>query len=602
MKFELFENIFYDSTSDFTKVRQDSYLQEGKYPIIDQGQEFIGGYTNDEAIITHTKIPVILFGDHTKVFKLINFPFTIGADGVKVLSLKNENYSPSYFFHFFKTIKLVSKGYSRHFKYLKDKILPIPESIKYQTHIANILTQAETLIAQRKKSIALLDEYLKSSFLEMFGDPVRNEKGWRKVELQEIASIQGGLQVTTARQKNPIELPYLRVANVYRNNLNLDEIKTIRVTKEEQERVLLHNGDILVVEGHGNINEIGRCSIWNAQIKICLHQNHLIRVRVDKSKTTSTYVSHYINSPSGKQQMFKAGKTTSGLNTISSKVVKEIKILIPPISLQNQFAQIVQKTEALKVQYKASLEELQNVYGALSQKAFKGELVMPKVYTMDEPMLSVAAEPAIPYKEAAKNELSDDEMLQLYFMTINIAKHKGKKEEAYLAEVKMEKSCHLGEYNIPQLQFNRKPVKEKHGPVDFIRLNKLLAYAKTNDIFYYDKSASFEKYTEGNNFNSYFSKAMLAFRPFMKAVNNLLQVLFPLDTNTIDLYATTFAAWNNLLLLKKPTTVKDIAKEARWHELKKRFSDDDIKQAIGYLKENDLVPMGVGSIVKDKMK
>ena len=77
--------------------------------------------------------------------------------------------------------------------------------------------------------------------------------------------------------------------------------------------------------------------------------------------------------------MFKAGKTTSGLNTISSKNVKETTVLLPPLPLQNQFAAIVEKVETLKAKYTQSLTELENLYASLSQRAFKGELDLSKV-------------------------------------------------------------------------------------------------------------------------------------------------------------------------------------------------------------------------------
>ncbi len=260
--------------------------------------------------------------------------------------------------------------------YLESKI-PIPP-IDDQTRIATLLSKVESLIARRKKSIADLEKLLKSTFLEMFGDPVRNEMGWVVKKLGEISKVQGGLQVTSKRKSNPIEMPYLRVANVYRDLLVLDEIKTIRVTKSEIERVLLKKGDILIVEGHGNPNEIGRSAVWDGSIEKCLHQNHLIRVRLF-NEILPIYCSYYINSSAGRQQMFRAGKTTSGLNTISSGNVKDTLISIPPIIYQTQFAAIVEKVEALKEKYQDSLNDLETLYGALSQKAFKGELDLSRV-------------------------------------------------------------------------------------------------------------------------------------------------------------------------------------------------------------------------------
>ncbi|WP_169091430.1 restriction endonuclease subunit S [Paenibacillus sp. PL91] len=268
--------------------------------------------------------------------------------------------------------------------------IKIPQfDLSDQIRIATILTRAEVLIAKRKESIKALDELIKSTFLEMFGDLVRNEKGWENTKLGNISDIQGGLQVTTKRAINPIELPYLRVANVYRDLLDLREVKTIKVTEAEAKRVCLKKGDILVVEGHGNPKEIGRSAVWDGSINNCLHQNHLIRVRVDTNYVLPVFISNYINSSSGRKQMFKAGKTTSGLNTISSKNVKDTLVLLPPLPLQNQFTAIVEKVGDLKARYTLSLTELENLYGSLSQRAFKGELDLSKVPVVYETEVEV---------------------------------------------------------------------------------------------------------------------------------------------------------------------------------------------------------------------
>ena len=95
---------------------------------------------------------------------------------------------------------------------------------------------------------------------------------WKEVLLGEISEIQGGLQVTKRRNSLPVEVPYLRVANVYRNYLDLDEIKKIRLTERELKRTSLEKGDLLVVEGHGNPNEVGRVAMWDGSISPCVHQ------------------------------------------------------------------------------------------------------------------------------------------------------------------------------------------------------------------------------------------------------------------------------------------------------------------------------------------
>ncbi|MCB1776153.1 MAG: restriction endonuclease subunit S [Candidatus Competibacteraceae bacterium] len=265
-----------------------------------------------------------------------------------------------------------------------------------QIRIAHLLGKVEGLIAQRKQHLQQLDDLLKSVFLEMFGDPVRNERGWDIHPLGSIGDVQGGLQVTTKRNDYEMDAPYLRVANVYRDRLNLSEIKRIGVTPAELNRVRLKTGDLLIVEGHGNPEEVGRSAVWDGSIENCVHQNHLIRVRVDLSQMTPLYASFFINSPGGRQQMFRSGKTTSGLNTISSKNVKETMVAVPPLGFQNEFGAIVEKVEALKSRYQQSLTDLESLYGALSQQAFKGELdlsrvPMPDTQAQEEKV--VAAEP-----------------------------------------------------------------------------------------------------------------------------------------------------------------------------------------------------------------
>ncbi len=122
-----------------------------------------------------------------------------------------------------------------------------------------------------------------------------------------------------------------------------------------------------------------RAAVWDGLIENCVHQNHFIRVRVDSSQKMPLYASLFINSPGGWRQMFRTGKTTSGLNTISSKNVKGAMVAIPPFGFQIQFVAIVEKIEGIKSRYQQSITDLGKIYGALSQQAFKGELDFSRV-------------------------------------------------------------------------------------------------------------------------------------------------------------------------------------------------------------------------------
>jgi type I restriction enzyme S subunit len=256
--------------------------------------------------------------------------------------------------------------------YLKHARVP-PVEPREQRRIANILYRADAIRRKRKEAIALTGELLRSAFLEMFGDPVTNPKGWPVKLVGDVAEVAGGLQVTSARSENPIPLPYLRVANVYRDRLDLNEVKEIRVTPGERGRALLRPGDVLVVEGHGNADELGRAAVWNGEIADCTHQNHLIRVRGNAHCLMPAFLSACLNSSSGRAQMLKLGKTTSGLNTISTNNVRSVRVVIPPLALQGRFEEVVRRARDLSARMHQQRYD-EDLFNSLVARAFSGTL------------------------------------------------------------------------------------------------------------------------------------------------------------------------------------------------------------------------------------
>ena len=257
----------------------------------------------------------------------------------------------------------------------KLKLLPVPlPSLVEQKRIAGVLDTADALRHKRREALAELDILLQSTFLDMFGDPATNLKGWEMTTVGRIGSVQGGLQVTSKRRSLPIERPYLRVANVFRGYLDLNEVKTIRLTESEVLRTSLYCEDILIVEGHGNKAEIGRCARWDGSIDECVHQNHLIRLRCDRSKAAPIYVENFINSPGGRRGLIGTSRTTSGLNTISVSKVRRSEIQLPPLDLQHRFAAICEAIDQQKARQHAHLAELDTLFTSLQSRAFRGEL------------------------------------------------------------------------------------------------------------------------------------------------------------------------------------------------------------------------------------
>ena len=249
--------------------------------------------------------------------------------------------------------------------FVEDMRIALPP-LAEQRRIVEILDRAAAIQRLRRAAEEKAREIIPALFVDMFGDPATNPKGWPILKLEKVAEIQGGIQVSAKRSTLPVELPYLRVANVFRSRLDLSEIKTIRLTAAEALRARLMQGDIMVVEGHGNPKELGRAAIWDGSIKDCTHQNHLIRVRPNRQRILPDYVEALLNSEAGRKFLVGRGKTTSGLNTISTRNVRDVSMAIPPFAMQQEFARRANSLRAISLLHNNATADSQNISTALA--------------------------------------------------------------------------------------------------------------------------------------------------------------------------------------------------------------------------------------------
>ena len=142
------------------KVPKSDYSETGRWPIIDQGQEFIAGYTDDESRVIHHEVPVIVFGDHTRIFKFVDFSFTLGADGTKPL-LATDGFVPKYLYYALCNLKIQSRGYNRHYTVLKEMLVGKP-SVGEQHEMVAILDAIDRKIDLHRKKRAVLDDLFKT--------------------------------------------------------------------------------------------------------------------------------------------------------------------------------------------------------------------------------------------------------------------------------------------------------------------------------------------------------------------------------------------------------------------------------------------------------
>ena len=198
--FNMFFNVV--SISD-KKTSQKEYLDNGKYPVIDQGNLFIGGYSNDESLILKISSPVIVFGDHTKCFKYVSFPFVAGADGIKVLEPQNGIY-PKYAYYYCLSIDLTDRGYSRHFAFLKKcqfLIAPIETQQAIVNKIESLFDEIDEGIGRLKTAAQQIQQYRQSLLKNAFNGELTKE--WRSKHADTLPSANELLaQIQTTREQH----------------------------------------------------------------------------------------------------------------------------------------------------------------------------------------------------------------------------------------------------------------------------------------------------------------------------------------------------------------------------------------------------------------
>jgi len=252
-------------------------------------------------------------------------------------------------------------------------LIPLPP-LSEQRRIVDILRQANDLRCLRREADARMADLQASLFEEMFGAAIVAQKDWHVERLKKLGEVSYGLTVNQKRRNAGNERPYLRVGNVYRWQLDLSDLETIGTLDGDTEKYSLLEGDVLVVEGHANPKELGRAAVWNGAVQGCLHQNHILRVRLDTSKITSNYLMGFINSTLGRHHMLRYGKTSSGLYTINSTDLAKIPVVCPPIELQLEFEQCYAACKVIDKQLPTIIARLNDLLDSLRARAFTGEL------------------------------------------------------------------------------------------------------------------------------------------------------------------------------------------------------------------------------------
>ena len=362
-----FLDVFEDATGGNIKTPRTEFLEEGAFPVVDQGQRLVAGFVNERSRVCNVIPPVIVFGDHTRTIKYVDFGFAMGADGTKVLVPKVES-DTKYLYYALKAIEIPAAGYSRHYKFLKETQIRLPP-LAEQERIAGILDVADILRVKRREALAQLDTLLQSTFLDLFGDPVTNPMGWDVVAFESIGNSRLGKMLDKGKEVGDCQFPYLANANVQWDRFDLAELRTMDFSESDREKFNLEDGDLLICEG----GEVGRTAIWRGARDRIYFQKALHRVRLDPTVAVPEYASQFMWFMA-KNGGFQDLTTSATIAHLTGVKLKRLRFPRPPLEPQHRYAAIVKSVEQQKARQQAHLAELNTLFASLQYHAFRGDL------------------------------------------------------------------------------------------------------------------------------------------------------------------------------------------------------------------------------------
>ena len=340
-----------------TKIPSNDYLEQGLYPIVSQEEGLISGYWNDEANVFKISSPVVIFGDHTRILKYVDFDFVLGADGVKILQ-PIESINAKFFKLYLESCKIPSLGYSRHYKLLKELQVPVPPREEQERIVAE-LNCLSGVIEKKSEQLKELDALAQSIFYQMFGDPITNEKGWEVKPLKNsvvemfLGPFGSALKTDCYVSKEDAYCMVYEQKHAIKKTMELETHYIDKDKFESLKRFEVHSGDF-IMSCRGTIGEIYRLPN-DAPIGIIHPSLMKIRIRED--------IYHPIFFVRLLTRIVKNENTNGNCvqMAITAKELGAREPIVPPLALQQEFADKIETIEKQKELIKQSIAETEEL-------------------------------------------------------------------------------------------------------------------------------------------------------------------------------------------------------------------------------------------------
>jgi len=322
----------------------------GAFPVVDQGQDFISGYCDDPEKVIDFDLPLIIFGDHTRCFKFVDFPFVLGADGTKVLFPNKKLYDPKFYYFALKSLDIPSRGYNRHFKFLKERSLPLPPLLE-QRKIAHILSTVQRAIEAQERIIQTTTELKKALMHKLFTEGLRNEpqkqteigpvpESWEVVEIGDVINLFAGYAFKSDEGISESNTQLLRMGNLYQNTLDLNRSPIFYPDSfaAAHKRFVLKEDDLVMsLTGTSGKEDYGFTVRIPKTDKTLLLNQRVTRIDLTDRRLQKDFAHHFLLSRKFLDHLYPTAKGMKQAN-LSTNAMKKLKVVLPGEVEQSEIA------------------------------------------------------------------------------------------------------------------------------------------------------------------------------------------------------------------------------------------------------------------------